>query len=213
MSSSTLKIRRIDRDINILDLDDPTWQSANETTVGEYWSGEAAPATRHFVAKLLWSASSLFVRFEAEQHEPLIVADRPDTTDKTLGLWARDVCEIFIAPDPSRRECYFEFEVAPTGEWVDLAIRTTPGGRETDQNYSSGMRAAANIAENKVLMAMEIGWQAFGNTPTAGDVWAGNLFRCVGSGKTRGYLAWQPTLTSTPNFHVPERFSEFVFVA
>ena len=48
--------------------------------------------------------------------------------------------------------------------------------------------------------------------PSSGDVWHGNIFRCVGKGENRGYLAWQPTETPAPNFHVPEKFGEFEFV-
>jgi hypothetical protein len=58
---------------------------------------------------------------------------------------------------------------------------------------------------------MKVPWTAFGKKPESGDVWLGNLFRQVGSGETRGYLAWSPTMTRTPNFHVPEKFGEFVF--
>jgi hypothetical protein len=212
MTSAQIGIVRLEHDLDVLDLDHPSWQAAAGTSVVNYWSGQAAPPSRHFVAKLLWSTNSLYVRFEAEQHEPLVVNNEPNITRKTLGLWDRDVSELFIAPDPGRRQRYFEFEVAPTGEWVDLAILASPGGRETDESYSSGMRTAVRVGDTRVLMAMKIDWHAFGKTPEEGDVWTGNLFRCVGSGSTRGYLAWQPTATPTPNFHVPERFGEFVFV-
>ena len=43
-----------------------------------------------------------------------------------MGLWDRDVCEIFIAPDEHVIERYFEFEAAPTGEWLDVAIHWSP---------------------------------------------------------------------------------------
>ncbi|MEO7659760.1 MAG: carbohydrate-binding family 9-like protein, partial [Pyrinomonadaceae bacterium] len=128
------------------------------------------------------------------------------------GLWNRDVCEIFIAPDRLDPNRYFEFEVAPTGEWVDLAIRLSAAGRESDPNYFSGIKTAAQIEKGKVTMAMKIGWTAFGKTPSAGDIWLGNVFRCVGSGATRGYLSWQPTKTELPNFHVPSKFGSCEFV-
>ncbi len=71
---------------------------------------------------------------------------------------------------------------------------------------------AAKIEKDKILTAIKIEWKAFGKIPKAGDVWLGNIFRCVGIGETRGYLAWSPTETKTPNFHVPEKFGEFEFV-
>ncbi len=73
------------------------------------------------------------------------------------------------------------------------------------------MKSAAKIENNKVIMAIKVEWQAFGKVPKKGDVWLGNIFRCVGKDPTRGYLAWSPTMTKEASFHVPEKFGEFVF--
>jgi hypothetical protein len=199
-------------DFPISDLDHRDWQHAREISVEKYWSGEPAPPGRRAKARLLWTDSALYVRFEANQAEPLVVSPDPDLKSKTLGLWDRDVCEIFVAPDRNEPRKYFEFEIAPNGEWLDLGIRQLPDRRETDWGYHSGMLSAARIGNDKVVMAIKIEWRAFGKTPKPGEVWLGNLFRCVGAGATRGYLAWQPTKTPQPNFHVPERFGEFEFV-
>ena len=127
-------------------------------------------------------------------------------------LWDRDVCEIFIAPDNREPRKYFEFEVAPNGEWIDLTIDLTSGTRETGWDYKSGMKSTAKIGKDKVVMAIKVEWKALGKTPKTGDVWLGNLFRCVGKDPTRGYLAWQPTFTKEPAFHVPDKFGKFVFM-
>ncbi|CAN5197494.1 hypothetical protein BH20ACI2_BH20ACI2_20990 [soil metagenome] len=176
------------------------------------WDGRKCADGREFTCRLYWSDSEFGVQFIAQQNEPLVVADEPDLAMKTPALWNRDVCEIFIAPDRNEPRRYYEFEVAPTGEWLDLAIDMTSEERITDWEYRSGMEIAARIKKGRVLMAMKIPWNAFGRTPKAGDVWLGNMFRCVGIDPTRGYLAWQPTKTATPNFHVPEKFGEFWFV-
>ena len=136
----------------------------------------------------------------------------PSFNAKTIGLWERDVCEIFIAPDPTEPRKYFEFEVAPTGEWLDLAIDSTSGERVADWEYRSGMEVAAKIEDDRILIAMKIPWEAYGRKPKAGDVWLANIFRCVGREPERGYLAWQPTFTEKPNFHVPEKFGQLTFV-
>lgn len=207
-----IEIARIEKDFSIEEFDNPNWQNASEVEISKYWSGETAPDSRHFTTKLLWSDSFLYVRFCANQIEPLIVSDAPDLRTKTIGLWDRDVCEIFVAPDLDEPQRYFEFEIAPTGEWIDLRIDLTAEKRETDFDYRSAMQTAARIEKDKVLMWIKIGWTAFGKTPKTGDIWRGNLFRCVGAGETRGYLAWQPTRTEKPNFHVAEAFGEFQFI-
>jgi hypothetical protein len=212
LNKNRFKIAKISKDFPIDDLTNINWMQVNEVSVKKYWSGETAPVGRHFKAKLLWSDSALYVGFEANQAEPLIISDQPDLTAKTIGLWDRDVCEIFLAPDPQDFRRYFEFEVAPTGEWVDIAVHQLPDRRETDFEYQSGIQTFAKIEKDKVWMAFRVEWKALGKTPKAGEIWKGNILRCVGEGKTRGYLTWQPTETEKPNFHVPEKFGEFEFV-
>ncbi len=197
------------------ELSPEAWLSivkAKATDIKRYWSGKRAPIGRHFNARFLWSKAALYVLFEANQREPLIVSEKPDISKKTIGLWDRDVCEIFIAPDTSEPRKYFEFEVAPTGEWVDVALDSTRVERKSDWDYKSEMTVlSVGRRKEKVAMLIKIPWTALGKTPKAGDVWLGNIFRCVGKDPDRGYLAWSPTMTKNPDFHVPEKFGRFVF--
>ncbi len=201
-----LEAHRAADDIAVGDLDHAAWSEARAVRVARYWSGEDAPPERHAEARVVWTDEALCVRFRCHQAEPLVLSSEPQTSEKTIGLWERDVCEIFIAPDADEPRRYFEFEAAPTGEWLDLAIHQTPESRETDWEFSSGMTAAARIEEGRVTIAMRIPFEALGHAPRAGESWRANLFRCIGSGEVRGYLAWQPTRTGRPNFHVPEAF-------
>lgn len=192
-------------------LDENEWKGAECLLLSRYWSGETAPAERRCEARLLWSDAGLHIRFKAEQWEPPVVAEHPVLDRKTIGLWDRDVCEIFIAPGRETSNRYFEFEVAPTGEWLDLAIKMEGTERVTEWGFRSEMKAMGRISEDSVEMAIAVPWTAFGVRPEIGDVWCGNLFRTVGFGKDRGYLAWSPTFTERPDFHVPERFGKLVF--
>lgn len=197
----------------IPELDHEEWRRASPVRLTRYWSGEFAPPARQGEARLLWDERALYARFVCAQREPLIASEHPQRERKTPGLWDRDVCEMFVAPRADEVERYFEFEVAPTGEWLDLAVRFTAQGRETDWDFHSGMEAAARIAADSVTIAMRVPWEAFGDTevPRAGVRWRVNLFRCIGEGSTRGYLAWQPTHAPEPNFHVPEKFGWLLF--
>ncbi len=201
------------------------WNEARPVQLARYWSGEDAPASRRAEARILWDDEGLVARFKCQQSEPLIVAPSPQLARKTIGLWDRDVCEMFIAPNTKDITRYFEFEVAPTGEWIDLAIHVTPQGRETDWNYRSGMTSSAmematlsptpmtahSTNEATLMLAMRVPWKALKHTPRAGERWRANLFRCIGAGETRGYLAWQPTHTPEASFHVPEKFGYIKF--
>ncbi|HEY0099588.1 MAG TPA: carbohydrate-binding family 9-like protein [Pyrinomonadaceae bacterium] len=199
--------------LSVPELDHAEWARARPVHLTRYWSGEIAPPERQGEARLLWDERALYVRFVCAQREPLIVNASPQRERKTIGLWDRDVCEIFVAPRADEVERYFEFEVAPTGEWLDLALHTTAEGRETEWDFSSGMKAAARVEPDSITLAMCMPWEAFGvvEAPRAGERWRVNLFRCIGAGSTRGYLAWQPTHALEPNFHVPEKFGWLLF--
>jgi alpha-galactosidase len=198
-----IAVPHIKRDFEVKDVDHSLWANAVTVPIAQYWSGEVAPSTRHARAQLLWSDQALYVRYTGQQNEPLVISNQPKTDVKTLGLWDRDVVEIFVGPNPDEAERYYEFEVAPTGEWVDLGIRQLADRRETDWDFKSGMTAFGRIDKGSVLMAIRIPWKGIGYTPKRGQRLRANLFRCIGSGENRGYLAWSPTRTAQPNFHVP----------
>lgn len=205
-TKDVIEARLTDAEVAADELDHQVWSSASPVHLTRYWSGEEAPIARHAEARIVWSRLALCVRFTCRQKEPLVVNATPQTEAKTLGLWERDVCEIFIAPDLNAPERYFEFEAAPTGEWLDLSIHQRADGRETLWEFHSGMTAAALISADQIIIAMRIPWDAMGRVPDAGERWRANLFRCVGAGEHRGYLAWRPTHTPLPNFHVPQAF-------
>jgi len=187
-------------------LDHPEWKRAQGFLIQRYWSGDAAPVGRNAEARILWSNKALHIRFVCQQAEPLVVNEKPQTSTKTMNLWDRDVCEIFIAPDPNVVERYLEFEAAPTGEWLDVAIHWTPEKRELDWQFQSHMTTAAQVERDRITIGMRIPWNQRIPEPQRNERWRVNLFRCIGSAPTRGYLAWQPTRTPQPNFHVPQVF-------
>ena len=207
----TIEARHTAIDLNASDLKSAEWKNAHVVRIARYWSGAPAPEGRHAEARILWSAKALHVRFVCHQAEPLVVSEKPQTLNKTMGLWDRDVCEIFVAPDPHVVERYLEFEAAPTGEWLDVAIHWTPQKRESDWEFHSHMTSAARIEQDRVTIAMRIPWNHWIHGPQKGERWRVNLFRCVGKDPNRGYLAWQPTRTPQPNFHVPQVFGSLVF--
>ena len=211
MIEPTVIARHINQPISADDFHNQIWEQCEPVQIDHYWSGEPASPARHAEARVCWSDEALHVRFIGEQHEPVIVTDHPDTDKKTLGLWDRDVCEIFLAPDPAAPWRYFEFEAAPTGEWIDLGITVRPEGRETDWDFASGFKTAAKLEGERLLVGMRIPWSGALPKPQPGDVWRVNVFRCVGPEAPERYLAWLPTGTPEPSFHVPEVFGVLRF--
>src|SRR5215213_2099433 len=109
-TEDVIEARYTDADVAADELDHEVWKSASPVHLTKYWSGEEAPVARHAEARIVWSPFALSVRFTCPQDEPLVVNATPQTKAKTIGLWERDVCEIFIAPDPKEPERYLEFE-------------------------------------------------------------------------------------------------------
>jgi hypothetical protein len=202
---------RVERDLAAGDFDDAAWSRPRAAQIARYWSGEDAPPERRAEARALWNEHALAVRFDCRQAEPLVLSASPRLDRKTIGLWDRDVCELFITPERDAIRHYFEFEVAPTGEWIDLKLTVRPQGRATDWHFHSGMNAAARVRPDSLTLGLRVPWKHLGGAPRAGERWRCNLFRCVGRDPTRGYLAWQPTNTPEPSFHVPDKFGWMVF--
>jgi cellulose/xylan binding protein with CBM9 domain len=193
------------------DFEHEVWQRCEAVAIAHLWSGAPAAVERHAEARICWSSEALYVRFVGHQREPLVVSAEPQTDRKTLGLWDRDVCEIYVAPDSANPQRYFEFEASPVEEWIDLGILVTPEGRETDWDYRSGMKVAAGVSATEVRILITIPWSDSIPRPAAGDEWLVNLFRCVGPEAPERYLAWRPTGTPEPNFHVPGAFGPLRF--
>src|SRR5262245_44386589 len=210
--NETALARWIERSPSLNDFESTEWSNASPVHLTRYWSGSDAPAERHASARVLWSTDALHVLFDCRQEEPLVVAPNPETHRKTIGLWDRDVCEIFVAPDPNVPETYYEFEAAPTGEWLDIAINFKNPQRESDWGLISGITVAAKQEGQRLLIRMRIPWSKGIPRPESGQSWRVNFLRCIGSGDDRGYLAWKPTFTPEPNFHVPSAFGWLWFL-
>ena len=212
MSDSTIIAPYIGESLSPADFENQVWEDSEPVKITQLWSGEPAAASRHAEARLCWSNNALHVRFDCRQQEPLVVSANPVTDKKTLGVWDRDVCEIFLAPDPANPSRYFEFEAAPSGEWVDLGITLTTTGRETDWDFASGFTTAAKLDGERLLVGMRIPWSESLPKPVSGDVWRVNVFRCVGPESPSRYLAWRPTRTPEPAFHIADAFGVLRFV-
>jgi Carbohydrate-binding family 9 len=193
------------------DFEHEAWSRARLLTIDRDWRGEAAPDRLRTTARVLWSADEILIGFECEYTE-LDVDEEFDLNEERHALWDRDVCEAFIrSPLEPHERIYKEFEVAPTGQWCDLLVDRL--SMTHDWQWRSGMRTATRIDEKIWRAVMAIPFTAFGTRPIEGDVWSANLFRISRLSGERRYLAFSPTYTEQPSFHVPERFVNLHFVA
>jgi hypothetical protein len=193
------------------DFGHPAWRRAEPCSLDRLWNGDPAPAALATTARLLWTPADLWIGFECGYSELDIDAEA-DTSVERVALWDRDVCEAFIwHPREPGPDSYKEFEVAPTGQWCDLTIRRPRV--DVDWRWNSGMETAAAIDAGSAVWraVMRLPFAAFDGAPGPGDAWRVNLFRISRVKGVRHYLAYAPTGTSTPDFHVPACFVPLVF--
>jgi hypothetical protein len=195
------------------DFNHEGWQRAQLLPLAQDWCGASAPAELQTTARALWNRQELVFGFECAYSE-LDVDETFDVNEERHALWERDVCEAFVrSPLEPHAQHYREFEVAPTGQWCDLIVDRARMWH--DWQWQSGMRTASEIDEAGKIwrVVMAVPFMAFGCAPQAGDVWHVNLFRVSRLNGARRYLAFSPTFTDAPNFHVAERFVELHFTA
>ena len=147
------------------------------------------------------------LRFECRYRELYLFEDS-DSNGRRDHLWDRDVAEAFLQPDPARERYYREFEVSPNGMWIDLDI--FPGGLA---DLKSGMTRSVFLDEKAQRWAAELAIPMSALTPNFDPkaVWRANFYRVEGKQEPRAYLAWRPTGTPEPNFHVPAAFGRLRF--
>ena len=183
------------------------WNSAPPISFDADWKGENGDPLRETEVRLLWTRETLFLRFRCRYRDLTVFPDsEPD--GRRYELWDRDVAEVFLQPDSSKPDRYWEFEVSPNGMWIDLDI--APGEK---RNPHSGMKSRVRVDEGHKIWTAEIALPmtslTTGFDPSA--TWRANFFRVEGPTEPRFYSSWQPTGTPHPNFHVPAAFGKLRF--
>ncbi len=185
------------------------WQGAKAITFCSDWQGKNPDDQRETQVRVLWSRQTLYLRFECRYRELYLFEDS-DSSGRRDHLWDRDVAEAFLQPDPARERHYREFEVSPNGMWIDLDI--FPGGLS---DLESGMKRSVVLDQEAHRWAAELAipMKALTRNFDPNAIWRANFYRVEGTKEPRAYLAWQPTRTPEPDFHVPSAFGKLRFAA
>jgi alpha-galactosidase len=183
------------------------WEGASSITFCSDWQGANADAARETQVRVLWSERYLYLKFDCRYRE-LYWFEDSDANGRRDHLWERDVAEAFLQPEPARERIYREFEVSPNGMWIDLDV--FPGGIA---DLKSGLRRSVALDERAQTWSAELAipMKALTANLDPAAIWRANFFRVEGKQEPRAYLAWQPTHTPQPNFHVPSAFGRLRF--
>ena len=183
------------------------WQRSTPVTFCTDWAGKNPDPARITTVHVLWSQQVLYLRFEC-RYRGITVFPDSDFNGRRDHLWDRDVAEAFLQPDPAKPQYYKEFEVAPNGFWIDLDISPKPL-----IDLKSGLKRSVWLDEANHTWAAELAIPMKALTPNfdPSAAWRANFYRCEGEKEPRAYLAWRPTNTPEPNFHVPAAFGKLRF--
>jgi predicted TIM-barrel fold metal-dependent hydrolase len=200
LPNPTLKAARTSDSITLDGvLDEKAWQDAQVQTI-EYTLADGTPRPELSTeVRSLWSDDALYFSFVCP-FTKLTVFETPVEGER-LGLWDRDVVEVFVETDPAKSTRYAEYEVAPTGEQLDVLVDLP----EKDFAWLSGVQSAVKVDNDAHRWTAEIRipTQNLLSAPLAkGTRLRMNLFRSDRADDA--FLAWNPTLKNTT--HVPERF-------
>ena len=187
--------------------DEDQWAAAPHLRFCADWRGQNPDPARETEVRLLWTPQTLYLHFTAKFRNITVFTDS-DPDGRRDQMWDRDVAEAFLQPPGSPARRYKEFEVSPNGLWIDLDI--APGEK---RNLQSGLLRRAAIGEAAKIWRAELAipFACLTRNFDPSLEWRANFYRVEGPAEPRFYSAWRPTMTSQPNFHVPEAFGRLTF--
>lgn len=186
-------------------FDEPVWTRAPSISWDTDWSGARTGVVTR--VRFAWAKDALYVLFELEG-AGLFVDRTRSTQIEREKLYQEDCVELFLGHDASNPRHYLEVELGPFGHFFDLEVRL---GGAANLGWSSGVGLGTSrdaSAQRAVIEAKLSAPEIIGVLSSGARLPLG-LYRMEGSGQ-RKYLAWSPTLTKKPNFHVPDKFGVLV---
>ena len=191
----------------------PLWEGAAAQSMSKDCQRDIDYPQTKTLIKAIWTDTDLYLLFRCPYAELNLILPANHAVPRD-GLWDHDVVEMFIGDDWQDIRHYREFEIAPTGDWIDLAIDLR---RDSfDQTWRSGWETLARVdeAHKTWYAAARIPLKAVSTAPVkAGTKWRMNMYRIDGPSPdaTRHFLCWQPTCDPKRGNHVPESFGTLVF--
>jgi hypothetical protein len=191
-----------------------TWAHASSAWITKDCTHQIDYPNLKTEVRAYWTDSDLYLLFICPYHELNLWLPADNSQDR-LKLWDRDVVEFFLGANWDDIKKYREFEIAPTGDWVDLDIDY---GKDTyDAKWNSGWERQGRIDKKHHIWyaAARVPLKSVSDKPIKnGTKWRTNLYRIDGLGEdpVRHFMCWQPTcvVNRDPN-HVPENFGTIIF--
>ncbi len=197
------------------DVAKAAWKRAKWVRFNHSYLGDAVYPQAETEVASLWTREHIYIAYRAK-HSGLKTYAGEDPAKERWKLWERDVVEVFLNPRPERVNQYYEFEVAPNNQWLDLEIdlNKTPF---TNEAWDSGFDHATRVDEVAKVWTCEM------RIPLAamkvarikpGETWRLNFYRMDGneSEGPRRLMSWSTIPAPNNGYHTPVRFGMVRFV-
>jgi len=189
---------------------DAEWVNFDRDTFSQRPFPEAETEVASF-----WTATHVYFAFQCK-YTTLNVYEGEDPAKERWELWNRDVVEVFANPEPERLNHYYEFEVAPNNQWIDLEIDLDKHPFN-DAGWNSEFEHATRVDPQSRVWTCEM------RIPVrtlnvrlmeANTEWRINFYRADGPGDDaqRRFLSWSPIRSEKRTFHTPTSFGLVRFV-
>jgi len=198
------------------DLSKKVWQDAPRITFDHDRFGLTHFPDSEVQVASLWTPAYVYFAYWCKYRSLNIYAGE-DTAKERWELWNRDVVEAFINPQPERFPHYYEFEVAPNNQWIDLEIDLTKTPFN-DAGWDSHFEHATKVDPEHKLWTVEMRIPVRSmnvDAIHAGDEWRLNLYRADGPGDDtqRRFMSWSALPAGhNKSFHQPASFGIIKFV-
>ena len=196
------------------DLDKHFWSTAKRVSFDQAAFTRASyPKSQTQVASR-WTRDYLYLAFWC-RYESLNIFQGENPEAERWQLWDKDVVEAFIGPDPERPSHYYEFEVAPNNQWIDLEIDLDKHPFN-DPHWNSGFKHATRVNAARHIWTSE--WRipatVLSSVGIRGDsAWRVNFYRADGADSNRRAMSWGALPHNLPenSFHQPDSFGLLQF--
>ncbi len=189
--------------------DDEPYKRAAPVKWETDWQGK--PSGHATTARFVWSPSGLYALFEIESTGLNVDASRPLNVERK-GLYEEDCVELFVAPGTYAPR-YYEIELGPRGHFFDVAIdrASGPTARGTHAEWQSGVEVKTTVAPeaHRATIEARVPASEIASALKPGASLPLALYRMEGR-SPRLYLAWSPTHTPKPDFHVFDAFGRLI---
>ncbi len=118
-----------------------------------------------------------------------------------------DVVELFVTCSNAERPAYFEYEVSPYNQ--SLQVNVIEPRQEYYFGVKSGFEHSAQISTDGWTAEMKIPLANIGWRPGASGEIRGNAYAALGQAEKRAYWSLFELPPGKPDFHVPSAFKKF----